>query len=206
MAITVTIQPDGTVGKDTFIHSSAATTNYGTGAYLTFGAEAGDIASALIDFKLRDNYSYLKKSLILSAILSLYTWSADARHANVPIGHCLRNWVENEANWNVYSTGNNWQTAGGLGAADREVFISNICAIQYVAGQEIQMPIPHKEIIRQIVDPAVYGFILTNNFTTTTVLVCSSDNTTAAYRPKLTIVYEPYHKIFPISAGLGQVR
>lgn len=29
-----------------------------------------------------------------------------------------RDWVVGEATWNIYSTGNNWQTAGGRGAAD----------------------------------------------------------------------------------------
>lgn len=31
----------------------------------------------------------------------------------------LRDWVEAEATWNIYSTGNNWGTAGGTGGADR---------------------------------------------------------------------------------------
>lgn len=31
---------------------------------------------------------------------------------------CKRAWVENQVTWNVYSTGNAWETAGGSGAND----------------------------------------------------------------------------------------
>lgn len=37
----------------------------------------------------------------------------------------LRNVVITETTWNVYSTGNNWQTAGALGAADRSASIGS---------------------------------------------------------------------------------
>jgi len=39
---------------------------------------------------------------------------------------CLRNWVEAEATWNQYSSGNNWTTAGASGAGDISTAVDGI--------------------------------------------------------------------------------
>ncbi len=58
-------------------------------------------------------------SMINSATLSFYInldRSSNARTARVR--YLKRDWVEGEATWNIYSTGNNWETAGASGAND----------------------------------------------------------------------------------------
>ena len=44
--------------------------------------------------------------------------SDPSTHQAGTIGLLNRNWVEAEATWNIYSTGNSWGTVGALGAAD----------------------------------------------------------------------------------------
>lgn len=54
---------------------------------------------------------------------TLYLYRSDGFQAtpfDVGVFRLLRDWVEAEATWNIYSTGNSWQTAGAAGANDRE--------------------------------------------------------------------------------------
>ena len=37
----------------------------------------------------------------------------------ITVRECYRAWSELQSTWNIFSTSNNWQTAGGIGAADR---------------------------------------------------------------------------------------
>jgi len=51
--------------------------------------------------------------------IKLYVWAHDIETTakDVSIYNCLRtDWVESEATWNIYKTGNNWTTAGCSGA------------------------------------------------------------------------------------------
>ena len=112
---TTTLQPDST-GLDTRLDSNDPDTNNGTHTSVTVGDGAGGGSSdfeALIEF---DVSSIDSGDTVSSAILSLHennagdtaglgSWAVDLRRV-------LVDWVEAEATHNIYSTGNNWTTAG----------------------------------------------------------------------------------------------
>lgn len=55
-------------------------------------------------------------AVVSAATIELYQVSANAGTRTIDVYRCLRSWVETELTWNIYSTGNNWTTAGGTGA------------------------------------------------------------------------------------------
>ena len=54
-------------------------------------------------------------SATLTLVPSTLIFGAPFNVSSYPL---KRNWIENQATWNIYSTGNNWETVGGLGAND----------------------------------------------------------------------------------------
>ena len=129
MASPLTIQPDAAAGKDAQIYSGAATTNYGTNVACgsgDFGSGAAVLAHGLFAF---DVSGIPAGAIVTSVTLSLWETTA-ASSGGAPaswaqeLHRLLRDWVEAEATWNVYSTGNNWSTAGATNAADRAAAVS----------------------------------------------------------------------------------
>ena len=57
---------------------------------------------------------------VTDAVLSLWEAYALGATADVTLNRILLNWVNAEATWNIYSTGNNWNTAGA-GGADSDI-------------------------------------------------------------------------------------
>lgn len=99
---------------DGFMNSNAKTTNYGatTTPYWCKYAEAIQ-DHGLLAFP---GLSNITGPVTVSAVtLGIYQESAgDHSPATYDFRRLLRNWVEAQATWNIYSTGNNWGTAGGL--------------------------------------------------------------------------------------------
>jgi len=111
---TYTSQPDEASGIDTYILSSSPTTNYGTSSVIVVGQvlpfATPEINRGLIKF---DISSIPSNSSIVSANLYLWVSADDSSNARTLSAYrVLRAWVEAQATWNVYSTGNNWGTAG----------------------------------------------------------------------------------------------
>lgn len=99
--------------NDTHLNAGATSTNYGVDAQIIVGNSANTY-SGLIKFDLS---SIPANALITSAVLSLTIAADNSNNARTFRAYqCLRNWVEGQATWNVYSSGNNWTTAGAAGA------------------------------------------------------------------------------------------
>lgn len=106
---------------DTFLGSNAPTTNYGTNIY----EYIGELNSAVATFRtlIKFDLSALPAAAtITAATLSLWYATQDysSNDRTYRIYRQKRAWVVNQATWNVYSTGNNWSTAGGFHADDCE--------------------------------------------------------------------------------------
>lgn len=105
-------QPDATAGKDTYLHSSSATTNFGTADPLNLGQVFGLTFRMIIEFDISD---ITAGSTITATSLALDVQSA-ANGGGAAASHAYRllrsDWVETEATWNIYKTSNNWTTAG----------------------------------------------------------------------------------------------
>jgi hypothetical protein len=209
MTITVTFQPDATTGKDTYIDEQAATTNYAT-ADLVYNnyTDAGNLTTfLLIDFT--EILNLPRKLKVISAKLELYCTDNVQLAMNSQWFEILRDWVESEATWNVWKTGNNWTTAGAQGAGTDVNKTSRICSYDYYSLaastwyawylDSYSIELRRKgEIFGWKFGDGAYGVGTDANHAG---ILSSSDNATAANRPKLTIVYEPYHKIFQMNAG-----
>ena len=110
----VTLNPSA----DTYIRSDTADTNYEATTF--YIGERNDAVNAKTRLLIKfDTSSIPTGSTINSATLSLYKvldLSSNAR--TLYVNYLKRNWLESQATWNSYSTGNAWQTAGADGAND----------------------------------------------------------------------------------------
>ncbi|MCX6022250.1 MAG: DNRLRE domain-containing protein, partial [Chloroflexi bacterium] len=106
LTLTTDIQPDGTTGKDSFIHDYGgnANNNYGSGTSLLVGQSIGgggeegtwvEHYQTLLEFS---GFDALTRGMVSSATLSLYATGA----GNVTIGLLLPTapWSENTVTWN----------------------------------------------------------------------------------------------------------
>jgi Disaggregatase related repeat len=99
--------------EDAMIVQGSPTSNEGTNVDLEIGKYgAGDHRHALIKFSGLSNIS--GPVTVSSATLFLYFATGTGSARTYGARRLLRNWVEAQATWNIYSTGNNWTTAGGL--------------------------------------------------------------------------------------------
>lgn len=192
---TYSSQPDDTTGVDTFLNSVNTTTNYATDVELGIG-ERNDsdlTVRSLIKFDLSTIPS---NSVTSSNILSLYITrdlSSNARDASMY--RVLRNWVESQATWNNWSSGNAWTTAG-CGSDGNDADLTNVhatCSFTATesAGTEKQFSISTTHMDNFINGTySNYGWLIRMATETNDAYYCdSSSSVTASERPKLVITY-----------------
>ena len=95
--------------SDTHIKEGAATTNYATASPIeaTYWA-SNDRTTALIKFTGLSNIP--SGATVTSVELGINSYGTV--DATATVNRVLPNWVVAQATWNIYSTGNNWGTAG----------------------------------------------------------------------------------------------
>ncbi len=96
--------------RDTFIRSTSSTTNFGTANSL----QSDTIEATLLKW---DVGSIPPGSIVSSATITVRV--ANPSTQVYEIYEVLRNWVETQATWIVFATGQSWAVAGALGALDR---------------------------------------------------------------------------------------
>ena len=104
---------------DAFLRENAATTNSNTITLKISKYDVGIHEHSLLKFTGLSNIP--AAAIITNATLYLYVQDQAAAAHTAAVRRLLRNWVETEATWNIYSTGNNWATAGGRGAGTDRV-------------------------------------------------------------------------------------
>lgn len=192
MTETLTLQPDGTAGKDCVINRDLPTSPSDNIA-LNVGEHnaAVQLLRGLIQFDLS---SIPAGSAIISATLSLWLNVENSSNSRtMRLFRSKRDWVESQATWNQYSTGNNWQTAGGFGANDAEQ--TDVGSRSFSASES------NGEKQFTLTPGGIQGMITGGGFTNRGWLIKvdtenadqyrfrSSDYTTASERPKIVIVY-----------------
>jgi hypothetical protein len=190
----------GSEGLDTRILSSSPTSNYGPQTLLAVGEpnDASGIYRTLIEFDLT---SIPSSPSISAGTLSLYQITDRSSNARTfRVYRQIRAWVESEATWNIYSTGNSWSSAGGFGADDCEQ--TDICDVA-MSASETNNEFKDLELDGQSSDYAELEAMCGNfpSFTNNGWLLKadmesddsykyrSSDYATASDRPKLEITY-----------------
>ena len=213
---TTILQPDS-AGFDTYIRSTDPTGNVGTSTFLQLGDNSGnpDKNRPLIKF---DVSSIDSGDTVSSATLSLFEFGANNENGgpaswDAEMRRLLENWVEGEATWNIYSTGNNWTTAGAdSDANDRVAGTSATLGLDPTAASAFVdwTGATLDDDVQKFVDGTYsnFGWVIEaptaegagsaprawNQFR-------SSDYTTALDRPKLVVVHTSPVTGFPHSYG-----
>jgi len=184
---------DVTTYIDTYIAVAYPTTNYGTDTYLWEGYYDSTEWSArsLLKFDLS---SIPSGATVTNATLSLYSLTDYSSNISTyAVYRQKRAWVESEATWNIYSTGNNWSTAGGFHADD--------CEQDAIGTREMSASESSGDKSWDLTDSKVQEWI-SGSFTNNGILIkatteananCygfrSSDYDLTGYRPKLVVEY-----------------
>lgn len=202
-------QPDGTAGVDTYLHSGSPTTNNGTDTSLRIGEHSA--ATAVFRTLIKFNFSSVTPPVVTSSIVfSMWLYANEASVSGTfPLYRQKRDWVEDQATWNIWKTSNNWATAGGFDASDCEqtaVATGITLAAAEGAGEKQWTGWTTTSL-----DAMINGTFTNNGFmgkATTEVdnghVFRSSDYTTAGERPKLAFTYVPAISIPVIMHQLRQ--
>lgn len=183
---TVTLNPTA----DAPIRSNSPTSNFGNDNLVV--GELNDQTGYVRRSLLRFDIPLVSNAIVQSATLRLYQntdYSSNARDFRVY--RLLRAWVENQVTWNVYSTGNSWQTAGGFGANDCE---------QTAIGTRTMSASEATGYKEWALDTAAIQGMMRGTFTNNGFLVKADTEANDAYeynsredasnKPELVIVYE----------------
>lgn len=186
----VTLQP---FAADTYINSANVNTN-NSGDTLSRVGES-DATSDIRRTLMKPDFSVIPAAVnILSATLSMKLAKDESSNArDFKVYRLKRNWVEAQVTWNIYSTGNNWQTAGGFGADDCEQtdIGSRSMTANEAAGWKDWTLTPAK--ITEMVDGtwANYGFLIkADKESNDCYRFCSRYAVDTSLRPKLALSYE----------------
>lgn len=186
---------DLVMSADTMMSSANPTTNYGSDVNFQIGEfNAGVNTGRAL---LKPDFSVIPAgNTIISAILKLTPiadFSDNAR--TLRVYRCLRNWVELQATWNIFSTGNAWATAGcGNNATDYDGAVE-LGNVSVPASPTLNTPISITLLaaeIQKMFDGTYsnYGFFLkVDTETDDMISYASRSNGTVAYRPVLSVLY-----------------
>ena len=119
-AQTIVLQLGQNLPSDTVLYSSHPDNNYNTESlYVGESNLTTRIMRSLIKYNLENNIP--PGADLLSAVLSLYLIGDLSGNARTFRAYRqLRAWVDSQATYNIFSTGNSWGTAGGFGVTDAE--------------------------------------------------------------------------------------
>jgi hypothetical protein len=192
---TLTLQPDGTAGNDCYIQSAAATT-VANGTTMVVADIAGAFNHVLMSF---DISSIPSDATIDDATLILTVTTSFGDRNECTIFRVTQTaWVEAQATWNVYTTGNSWATAGG----DYDETVSDTGTPPASGDWSFN-------VINNVTDAVAnrsgnLEMILrytSEGAGTTTTTIASSDNATSGNRPELIINYTESSASKPRSRG-----
>lgn len=183
---------------DNKLKENAPTTNEGsTNNIEVTKYSGGDWTTGLV--KASGISSIPAGSIITATSLFLYQYLADFANGTYVVAakRCLRNWVEAESTWNIYSTGNSWTTGGAFGnGTDRDTaatFVSAGLDLSTGAYKELVGNVDAIYDVQRMLDGAIpnYGWMLertdaSNDFG---FRVFRSSEGTDGQRPYLSVTY-----------------
>jgi len=189
----VTIKPNAADGNDNYIISDLPTQNNGADANMWTGEN--NVGSRTQRTLLKFDLSVIPSgATINSAILSIWHAAEQADNTRtLRIFRFIQSSVELQSTWNVYSTGNNWTTAGAFDPADCEqTDIGSISLDAAEANGEKQITLTASQIEQMIPGGSFVnnGFLLKMDTESNDAHAFStSDFGTPADRPQLVIDY-----------------
>ena len=112
---TTTLQRGNTTVNDNFLVSNHPTLNFDGAIYLLWGDQTGIANTATRSLIYFDTSTIPAAATVTAATFSAYMYGGGSDVAGTSVTkmqRLLRNWVDAETTWNIYSTGNSWTTAG----------------------------------------------------------------------------------------------
>ncbi len=215
---TLTVQP---ASKDNFVDESEPTTNYGTNETLWAWDLLNFLQHTLLHFGIS---SVPSGASIISATLSLYCFIIVGDANSIGVYKLTQpTWHETQSTWNIYKTGNSWDTAGG------DFVTSNPSSGSATPSADAWMEVDVQAIVQDAVDNSLDVHLLAKFITegqtgaTDSHPRFRSSNYTAdtTQRPKLVIAYSQFPSdpvarvssirhifrpgLFVMQAGLGDL-
>jgi hypothetical protein len=186
MASPVTIQPST---ADTHLIEDTPTTNTGTQTFFYVYPETTKRRRSILKFDL--SASVPAGATITLTTLILYCGVTLASRT-ITVYRLLRtDWVEAQATWNIYKTGNNWTTAGALSDGNDFTSTDAATAASVAAGQNLSVTVTAQ--VQTALDSVagVAHFLLADEGASATGghSYESRNHVTEARRPKLYIEY-----------------
>ena len=178
--------------RDTYISEENPNNNYGnSGTLLVDGDDppsSGQDKSVLLKWNVS---SIPPGSTIISASITIHV--TDPTDDPYKIYELKRDWVENEATWNDYSSGNSWQSPGANGANDRDSTVLGTVVSTSIGYYTINLNTDGIAMIQSWTDnaPTNHGVIIADASENNGLDFDSSEASTAIKRPRLTIEYDP---------------
>jgi hypothetical protein len=201
-------QPNGTDGFDTYLAHWAVTSNYGSTGEILVGSSGGETARTLIKFDLS---SIPSDATVTAATLTLtisYDLSSNVR--DYKIYQALRNWNDDQATWNEWTTGNSWTTAGA-GSNGNDINLSTVWATATMGASD---PInTNKDFVFNSTGISELQKMVNGTYTNYGWMIkadtenndrynfYSSAATTSSYRPKLVIQYDEANTSTPTNTA-----
>jgi hypothetical protein len=189
---TFQVQPDAAAGYDVNMKLANPTLNYGGDVTMGCG-NTNKEWNFLIKFDLS---SIPDNAIISSTTLRMWAWKQEGSTATSYARTVKRDWVENQATWNVYSTGNSWAAGGCEGSADRGSIVATIPHVSTGWYDVSFTPTSKSEL-----DPWGYGWIFncpSGSYDRLQFRPSDYWNYNSSIVPKLTIVYS-----LPVAAAVG---
>lgn len=192
---TLTLQPDETSGVDTYLDDDVPAGNYGNSSIIAIGET--NVAVAVRRALIRFDLSSIPSNAIISSATLYMTIQAD-RSSNArdfKVYRSLRPWVEGEASWNVWSTGNNWTVAGSGGDGTDADLLTVWATTNFSAAEPVDTEKSWSLNVTEftkLVNGTYnnYGFLIkADTEANDAYLFYSSGEAVSSKRPKLVVVY-----------------
>ena len=177
-------------GDDTYLSQTNASTNYGGAATCLADGDdppgtGGDL-SCLLRWDLR---SIPSGSQVTGATITLNVTNASG--SSYPVFQVLQPWVESQATWNVYASGQPWGVAGALGSIDRAATSLAAIASSSIGLHTFNLDAAGIAAVQAWIDMpgSNHGLIIANAGVNNGADFSSNEAGTASNRPKLTVQY-----------------
>jgi hypothetical protein len=178
--------------SDSTISQANPAINYGAAADLLVDGDDPAGSGNDLSTLLRWDVSQIPvDSQVVSASLSLNILNVSGN--SYPIYELKQNWNESQVNWSQYASGSAWQTAGAQGVDDRGGALLGSLTAPALGQVTLDLNALGVALIQSWVNNPLnnHGLIFASPSNTDGVDFSSSQSTTAANRPRLTIRYLP---------------
>ena len=176
--------------EDAYISQNSPTSNSGSSQELLADGDDPSASGNDLSSLMRWDISQIPAgSVIASAQIDIQVFNPSG--GSYELYEVKRNWTENGASWNNYSSGNAWETAGAQGTTDRGSTPLGAITASVTGPFTVILNAAGVAWIQNWVDnpSANNGFIAANSATTDGLDFRSSEYATATQRPKLSVTY-----------------